>query len=154
MIGSPCNTGTSQAGTVKVSYTPQGNGTDTISWVCAEDNPTYALNLSILADQGQVCHLSQFGQEVCTSGYGSIEVTASPGAIDCQTFHNSFNSGTCTDSFSPGTVVTLTAAGYPGTLNTQVGSWLGCNSVSADGLTCTVTVNGLRNVSVRAIFTG
>src|SRR5580704_4035780 len=42
MIGSPCDQGTAQAGTLKVTYAPQSEGTDSISWLCAQTNPVYA----------------------------------------------------------------------------------------------------------------
>src|SRR5215467_1291060 len=56
MIGSPCDVGTGAQGTLMVTYTPQADGTDSISWACKQDtqsNPSLAV--SINAVPGQVC---------------------------------------------------------------------------------------------------
>jgi hypothetical protein len=47
MIGSPCDTGTPQAGTLEVTYTPQPDGTNAISGALHAEQPVYALNLTI-----------------------------------------------------------------------------------------------------------
>ena len=72
-----------------------------------------------------------------------MTVTSSPGTINCTPF-----SGTCTGAFAAGTVVTLTATvGNDSDGNPSVfKGWSDCNSVS--GLTCTVTLNSVRNVLV------
>jgi hypothetical protein len=138
MIGSPCDVGTSSAGTLKVTYTPAPDGTDTVTTLCSQSNPVYALNISITP----ICNLQSPGggfPQICY--WGSISVTSSPGAINCANAGPDI-SGTCTASFPAGTVVTLTQT----LTNTAIGL-AGCDSTSSDGSTCTVTMNGLRNLT-------
>lgn len=143
LIGTPCDQGTPQAGTLNVSYSPQSNGTDSVGLVCTQTNPAFALNV-IINDQASQVTCTGFPQ-VCSGGAsGRLTITSSPGSIDC-----SNNAGTCTDAFQQGTMVTLTATVGPDTAsppNTSVfQGWHGCDSVS--GLTCTVTVNSIREVT-------
>jgi hypothetical protein len=152
MIGTPCDVGTSSVGTLSVSYTPQTDGTDSISWVCNQNNPQYALNITIaVGGQGQSCVSNPLGQ-ICTPIDGTITVTSSPGSINCSGSGDPSGGfpqfGACTDAFSKGTTVTLTAAPFQNNANSSVGPWSGCDSVSADGSTCTVTMDSLRSVSV------
>lgn len=150
-IGSPCDEGTAYAGTLSVTYTPQGDGTDSVSIDCVQSNPTYALNLTVNVPGDTECN-SFTG---CITTYGTISVTSSPGSISCGDFSNYGNfdgtvSGTCTNDFAGGTVVTLTAAAGS---NSTLGAWTGCDSVSPDGTTCTVTMNAIRNVGVTVNYT-
>jgi len=70
-------------------------------------------------------------------GLGSGSVTSNPAGIDC--------GSTCAASYVSGTTVILTAR--PDFLS-AVGSWTGCDAVSADGTTCTVNMNAARSVTV------
>lgn len=150
MIGSPCDQGTPDAGTLKVTYTPQGDGTDSISWLCSQTNPIYALNLSIDPVPNYLC------VNFCFYQYPQVTVTSSPGSIsygnDDTTYYRALPSGVSTDAFANGTTVTLTATfngSHTQFLSPQVISpWTGCDSVSADFTTCTVTMNALRNVTL------
>lgn len=133
MIGTPCDTGTAQAGTLNVTYQPQpGAGADTVTIVCDQNNPMFALNLEILPR---------------SSAAGALQVTSSPGRIDCIAGAGGGTTGTCTDAFAKGTTVTLTATP---SLSGQSVTWAGssCSSISADGLTCTVQMNGLTTAVV------
>jgi hypothetical protein len=140
LIGTPCDVGTSNAGTLNVTYAPQSNGTDSVSIVCDQNNPVYALNVTVQAPpSSRSC--TGFPQICSGGGTGSVTVTSSPGTISCAP-----SGGACTDAFAAGTVVTLTAtAGNDSDGNPSVfRGWSGCNSTS--GLTCTVTLNSVRNV--------
>jgi Divergent InlB B-repeat domain/Collagen triple helix repeat (20 copies) len=138
MIGSPCDVNSPNAGTLQVTYTPQTNGTDTISWLCSQNNPQYALNVTVDGYPYTECTSEGLLPPDCTtySGYGTV--TSSDGLIDM----NNVTSGTQTAVYSGGTVVTLTAT--PGSQSTFDG-WSGCTST--DGTTCTVTMNAVENVT-------
>ena len=75
---------------------------------------------------------------VTKTGNGTGVITTTPGSIDC--------GATCDTSFDYNTVVTLTAMPDTGSLLT---GWEG--DCTADGLSCTTTVTGTRNVT--ATFT-
>ncbi len=68
---------------------------------------------------------------------GSGNVTSNPSGINC--------GNDCSEDYEQGTTVTLTASPSP---NHYVDSWAGCDSVSSDKLTCTVSMNYYRFVSV------
>jgi hypothetical protein len=143
MIGSPCDQGTAQAGTLKVTYAPQSDGTDSISWLCAQTNPVYALNLTIIEPHAT-------GDCADDAGCGFVQVLDPSGQIDCAASADpdaNILGNVCTEDLNGGTVVTLTAS-IPSfaTAGTAIESWDGCDAVSSDKTTCTVTMNGLRNV--------
>jgi hypothetical protein len=165
MIGTPCDVGTGAQGTLAVTYTPQADGTDTISWVCQQNtqsNPSLAVSINTVPGGPFECN------PTCGRVFGVISVTSSPGSINCTV--NIIDTrnpgppqigtiytmpvGTCADQFTQGTVVTLTAV--PADANSSVGSWSGCDSVSvsADGSKCTVTMNASRSVTVTDNLTG
>jgi hypothetical protein len=164
MIGTPCDVGTNAQGTLAVTYTPQADGTDSISWVCQQNtqsnsNPSLAVSINAGQEGSTVC------DPTCGQVFGELAVTSSPGSINCSiVVHDTrmpgppqsgsiyyTQGGACTDQFTQGTTVTLTAVA--GT-NSSVGSWSGCDSVSADGSTCTVTMNTARSVSATDNYTG
>ena len=66
IVGTPCNVGTSSAGTLKVTYTPAPDGTNTINMACSQNNPVYALNINITP----VCNLQSLG-----AGFGNLSAT-------------------------------------------------------------------------------
>lgn len=135
MIGTPCDVGTPSAGTLNVTYTPQAGGPDTVNITCGQNSPV-ALDVSI--GVGTAIPACGVVDPSCTSFlYGHGQVTSQPGNINCTD-----TGGTCTDTFQSGTVVTLTATVGGGS---SFAGWLGCESTS--GLTCTVTMNGVRNVT-------
>jgi hypothetical protein len=143
MIGSPCDQGTAQAGTLKVTYAPQSDGTDSISWLCAQTNPVYALNLTITEPHAT-------GDCADDAGCGFVQVLDPSGQIDCAASADpdaNILGNVCTEDLNGGTVVTLTAS-IPSfaTAGTAIENWDGCDAVSSDKTTCTVTMNGLRNV--------
>jgi hypothetical protein len=144
LVGTPCDTADStNAGTLKVTYTPQTNGTDAISIVCAQNNPVYAVNVT--ADAGtDVVECTGGLVDQCADNYGFGTVTSSPGTINCTTVATQDpGEGTCTDTFAGGTTVTLTAGNDSAAGDTFEG-WTGCDSVS--GSTCTLTMNAVKNV--------
>ena len=121
-----------------MTYTPAPDGTNTINMACSQKNPAYALNINITP----VCNLQSLGAgfgNVCY--WGQISVTSSPGNIDCSNSLDQVN-GVCTGSFPAGTVVTLSE-----TENHNANGLAGCDTTSSDGTTCTVTMNGLRNLT-------
>jgi sugar lactone lactonase YvrE len=73
--------------------------------------------------------------EVTKTGAGTGTITSSPAAISC--------GASCEADFFPGTVVTLTAAPTAGS---KLKAWSGCDSVS--GNECTLTMSADRQVSV------
>ena len=134
MSGTPCDTGTPEAGTLQVTYSPQPDGTLTSNISCIETNPQIAVNVTITDNQG--------------GSSGSLLVTSSPGTISC---HGSFfgNFGDCSELFAKGTSVTLTESNGGGTETFD--SWSGCTFVSPDGTQCIVAnVTSERNVT--AVF--
>jgi len=70
-------------------------------------------------------------------GLGSGSVASTPAGINC--------GSACAASYVSDTAVILTA--HPNPLS-GVGSWAGCDAVSADGTTCTVNMNAARAVTV------
>lgn len=72
---------------------------------------------------------------VARSGGGTGTVTSAPAGISCGT--------DCTEPFTDGTSVTLTAMPTGGS---TFSAWTGCDTVS--GLTCTLTMNADRTVTV------
>jgi hypothetical protein len=137
MIGTPCGVGTSSVGTLNVTYTPQPNGPETVSITCGQGQSSpVALNVAIgVGPPIPACPL--VGPNCTTFLFGQGQVTSQPGSINCTE-----NGGTCTGAFQNGTVVTLTATTSAGS---SFAGWSGCDSTS--GLTCTVTMNAVRNVT-------
>jgi len=149
LIGTPCDTsGGSNAGTLEVTYTPQGNGTDAISMVCTQSNPSYALTVSVDAEGEEECNYVNtiYGQE-CEfyTQYYPVTATSSDGVIDVTTQAGT-NSQTAV--YTAGTVVTLTIGGGGG-----FAEWDGCPAadLSADDTVCTVTMNSAMTVSGNGI---
>jgi len=68
---------------------------------------------------------------------GNGTVTSNPAGIYCGT--------DCNESYEEGTEVTLTATPDNGN---YIDSWAGCDNVSQDKKTCTITMNSYRFVSV------
>ncbi len=64
-------------------------------------------------------------------------VTSSPAGINC--------GPTCVAQFIEGDVLELTAVPDA---NTSIGAWTGCDSISADGLICTATLNSNTTINV------
>jgi hypothetical protein len=129
LIGTPCDTGTPQVGTLRVTYTPQQDGTDTVSIVCIQTNPVYTLNVKITTS--------------AAFPLGALQVisTTGTGAIDCLWQPGNVNQGTCSATVVQGSIVTLTESAATGT--TTPAGWAGCDSVSSDGLTCIVRITSL-----------
>ena len=154
--GTPCDTGgnANEVGTLQVTYTPQvGQGTDSVSIICNQNNPQYLITVNLSAANG------------------GFVVTDSPGALtglSCET-PISFNSNgltygnnTCTDTFPTGTSVTFTAAtdvANSGELSLNLPSWTSCpgttgtspNAISGGpaNATCTFTVTGPATLSAQ-----
>jgi hypothetical protein len=145
MNGSPCNDG---AGTLQVTYTPQGDGTDSVSIVCGQNS---TINLTINTPGASI---DCFGG-VCATAYGQVNVTSSPAGINCGRINpadsgDTSAQGTCTAEFAGGTV-TLTAT--LGLFSQFAASpWTGCDSISADNTTCTVSVSTLRDVTLTVAY--
>jgi len=138
MIGTPCNVGSANAGTLAVTYASQSNGTDSVSIVCTQNNPQYALDVSV-GDGEDVQECTGGLVNSCENNYGTGTVTSSDDLITCGTLE------TCTQVYAGGTVVTLTATPGP---NSDL-TWTGCDSVNSSGQ-CIVTMNAVK--SVEAIF--
>ena len=135
MIGTPCDVGTPSAGTLNVAYTPQANGTSTVTIVCGQSSPE-ALNVTIgVGPPIPDCPVVSPSCTTFITGQG--QVTSQPGSINCTQ-----NGGTCTDTYPSETVVTLTATPNAGS---TFASWSGCDSAS--GQTCTVTMNAVQDVT-------
>src|ERR1043165_7760453 len=77
---------------------------------------------------------TNFTLNVSTAGTGTGSVASSPAGISCPT--------TCSASYSSGTPVTLTATVGA---NSSFAGWTGCDTTS--GITCTVTMSAIRNVT-------
>ena len=130
--------GSANAGTLAVTYASQSNGTDSVSIVCTQNNPQYALNVSV-GDGEDVQECTGGLVNSCDNNYGTGTVTSSDGLITCGTVE------TCTQVYAGGTVVTLTATPGPDSDLT----WSGCDSVNSSGQ-CIVTMNAVKGVE--AIF--
>ncbi len=125
MNGTPCDSGT---GTLKVSYGgQQSDGSDPVSITCVLTNPVWTLTFSInnTSANGQILVM-----------YSNHFSCSSPAGPPCPAA-----------SFANGTTVTLTASFLNGSATL---SWQGCDSVSTDTTTCTVTMNGNKNVVLTA----
>ena len=91
MNGTPCDTGTPEAGTLQVIYSPQPDGMLTTNISCAENTPQIGVNVTATDNLSP----------------GSLLVTSSPGTISCR--RASFGTvGPCSELFAQGTTVTLT----------------------------------------------
>lgn len=112
MIGTPCDPADpANAGTLQVTYTPTTNGTDTISWVCSQGNPQYALTVTAESVVSSViCEpVGPFGlTSVCTYSYGSGTVVSSDGNINLSVSGSGGQTQTQTYVYSGGTQLTLT----------------------------------------------
>jgi len=63
--------------------------------------------------------------------------------------------GTQTVVYKAGDVVTITAAIFPNGADgvaSGFAGWTGCDSVSSDGMTCTVTMNKVRSVTAEVVY--
>lgn len=77
-------------------------------------------------------------------GDGDGVVTLVPEQTGCS-YSGNFGPTTCTYQYPTGTAVTLTATAYSGYI---VGDWVHCDSISADGLQCFVSMSASRSVDV------
>ncbi|HTA07278.1 MAG TPA: hypothetical protein VK836_02125 [Streptosporangiaceae bacterium] len=144
MIGSPCDVGTADAGTLSVTYTSNNDGTDSVSIVCDQGSPPdFALNLTIESgppyDLGCV---GPFGTE-CSSDDPTGLVTSTPSGISFGAPAPDSAAST-TRTFDAGSTVLLTATGLNGS-----DGFSGCDSTGIDSSgnpTCTVTMNKVKNV--------
>jgi Collagen triple helix repeat (20 copies) len=128
----PCDTGTPEAGTLQVTYSPQPDGTVTTNIGCDETTPQFGVNVTITDNQSS----------------GSLLVTSSPGTISCS--RASFGTfGQCSELFAQGTTVTLTESTAGGTVTFD--SWSGCTVVSHDGTQC-ILANVTSERNVTAVF--
>lgn len=132
--GTACNVGTTNEGTLAVSY---ASGSGAVTLTC---NPTGGQRLSVLPVSVREANCGGF--DPCADGEG--RVTSSPAGINCHT--TSASGSACTAVYGPTTTVTLFAAPAPESF--FVG-WEGACSGTA---TCTVTMSQSR--SVRALFQG
>lgn len=149
LSGTPCDTGTDGAGFLSISYTANNqNATDAVNITCDQDNPNqqFALNVTIQDDTSpQWCTPDPWPStgETCTGGgTGSETITDNGG-------NNWSAAGVHTASYANGTVVTLTATmnGASDGTATSFEGWTGCDSVSADGLSCIVTMDKVHSVT-------
>jgi hypothetical protein len=150
MIGSPCDVGDqANAGTLNVTYTANANGTDSVNIVCTQSNPSYALTVNSYAPITQECTGGLI--DTCTNFTGYETLTSSDGKINLVNADGQSQ----TAVYSAGTVVTITAATVPNLADGVAsgwGGWSGCDSVSSDGLTCTVTMNKVRSVTATVYY--
>lgn len=77
-------------------------------------------------------------------GDGNGVVTLLPDQTACS-YSGNFGPTTCAYQYPVGTSVTLTATAYSGFI---VGDWVHCDSISADGLKCFVTLSATRSIDV------
>ncbi len=130
MIGSPCDKGTPYAGTLQVSYAPQPDGTDTVTAVCKQTNPSYGLNVT-----------------VSNSNSADIDVIvgSAPAGISCVVPFG--QTVTCSGLFSGTVVLTEAEQRNPGGPGGGAVFWTGCDS-STNYTNCTVNMTGIRDVSL------
>ena len=132
--GQPCDTGTAQAGTLAVTYTPQPDGTDSVNLVCDQTSPAYGLTI-------------HFNIDTSLSHSGSVGVISDfpNGGIQCSVDGTGATTGSCSHDYPAGTTLTLTVDNLNAT-----GNWgfdfSTCDSVAP--FECTVTVNSQRTVVV------
>jgi hypothetical protein len=144
MIGSPCDVGTADAGTLSVTYTNNNDGTDSVSIVCDQGSPPdFALNLTI--QSGSPYDLGCAGpfETECSFDDPSGTVTSAPSGINFGAPPPDSAAST-TETVAAGSTVVLTATGLNGS-----DGFSGCDSTGTDSSgnpTCTVTMNAVRNV--------
>jgi hypothetical protein len=143
MIGSPCDVGTADAGTLSVTYTNQNDGTDSVSIVCDQGSPPdFALNLTIESGEPFDLGCGPFGTG-CSFDDPAGTVTSTPSGINFGA-PPADSAASTTHTFDAGSTVVLTATGLNGS-----DSFSGCDSTGTDSSgnpTCTVTMNKVRNV--------
>jgi Collagen triple helix repeat (20 copies) len=139
MVGTPCDVNTPYAGTLNVTYAPQDNKTDSVTIACDLTNPDYALNVSIVTPTFNPQAPNPTAAGVSDSPAGR------DGGLDCFEQDGNLLANRCTDIFAGGTTVTLTLHVNEG-VPASGQDWLGCDSYTTT--TCTVTMNGVKNVSV------
>ena len=105
---------------------------------CAADGLSCAATVTGTRDVTATFTLITYTVSITKDGNGSGVITSTPGNIDC--------GGTCDTNLDYNTPVTLTAAADTGS---YFAGWQG--DCTADGLTCTTTVTGTRDVT--ATFT-
>ena len=133
--GQPCDTGTAQAGTLAVTYTPQPDGTDSISLVCDQTAPAYGLTVHFAVDTS-----------AGLSGLVGVMSDFPVAGIQCSVDGTGATTGSCSHDYPVGTTLTLTVDA-----DNATGSWgfdpTTCDSKPTD-FECTVTVNAQRTVVV------
>jgi PKD repeat protein len=77
-------------------------------------------------------------------GAGNGVVTLLPDQGACS-YSGNFGPTTCSYQYPTGTFITLTATAYSGSV---VGDWVHCDSISADGLKCFVSLSANRSINV------
>lgn len=126
MIGSPCDTGTAEAGILGVTYTPQPGGTASVSVVCNETTPQYELTVSFTLFNPPSTE---------TAGVLALPPV---GGIQCQVDASGTTTGNCSHFYPAGTTVTLhadTCCTVPGPSIT----WNGCTTY--DGVDCIIIMD-------------
>ena len=105
---------------------------------CTADGLTCTTTVTGTRDVTATFTLITYTVSVTKTGNGTGVITTTPGSIDC--------GATCDTSFDYNTIVTLTATADTGSVFT---GWTG--DCAVDGLSCTTTVTGTRDVT--ATFT-
>ena len=148
MIGSPCDVSdTANTGTLNIRYAPNADGTDSVSFVCEQSNPSYALTVTAYAPVTEECTGGLVDQ--CEPFTGNEVLTSSDGKVSVG------SGGTQTVVYKAGDVVTITAAIFPNGADgvaSGFAGWTGCDLVSSDGMTCTVTMNKVRGVTAEVVY--
>ena len=141
LAGVPCDTGSLDRpdGETKVAVAPT-TGVITLTCVSASTNPTLRVSLDNL----------QVGSSIV--GYGGLsEVDANgavvPNGFSCQR-SNLVPLSCFTQRFAPGSTVHLRTSSNPPAPG-YAPVWTGCDSISTDRLTCTLTLPAAGTVSVR-----
>ena len=137
--GISCTTNLDYNTPVTLTATPDADSLfDHWSGDCSADGQSCVTTITGTRDVTATFILVTHTVSITTAGNGSGSVTSDPGGVDC--------GETCEATFDHYTVVTLTASADTGSTFT---GWEG--DCEADGLSCTTTVTGTRNVT--ATFT-
>lgn len=128
LIGTPCDVMGANPGTLQVTYTSVGNGTDSVDIQCAQNNPQFAVTVNAVSEEELGASGYYYTTTTITSSDGKFNVAANGGETQSQTV-----------VYSDNAVVTLTT-------NAQ---WVNCPAadVNADYTVCTLTVNGVYNLT-------
>ena len=149
MIGSPCDVSdTANTGTLNIRYAPNADGTDLVSFVCEQSNPSYALTVTAYAPVTEECTGGLVDQ--CEPFTGNEVLTSSDGKVSVRQRRDSDGGlqdrRCCRRSPLPSSPTGMTAwrRALP---DGPAVTWC-----PRDGMTCTVTMNKVRGVTAEVVY--